>query len=145
MLSAEMLLESFGLIDFTDYQNWSLCHEGGFDVLVYSYARMVRKKVYIYNCDKKVSKIEYFDRSGEIYAVVELDKYIEIYDGASIASSIKVTSRVDGGVEDVFSIKIKSAKRTDYGDTQQEKLFARPPERGYKNIYRIIEGRMIEQ
>ena len=144
-LSPEVLLEAFGLVDFSDYQNWSLRHEGAFDVLVHGSGGVVRKKIYVYNCDKKVSKIEYFDSSGEIYVVVELEKYIEIYDGVLVASYITITSRVDEGVEDVFAIRIKSAQRTDYGDAQQEKLFARPPERGYKKIYRIIEGRMIEQ
>ena len=145
MLSPRILLEAFGIIDTADFSQWSLAHQGPFDVLLQSSGAGVTKKVYIYNCDKRIAKIEYFDATGRIAAVVELEKYITVSDDFYIPSSIKLTSKPDKDTEQIFTIKVNSAKRTDYNGIQQQKLFSRPQTRGFENIYTIINGDFFKQ
>ena len=144
---SKTLVEALGIVEVVDEKNWSLSNEGAFDVLVKRNDEGgIIKKIYINCYDYLVRKIVYFDAGGKAVAVAELDKYKEVSKEFFVPTAIRVIMRGEGGVHDSASItlSLKSVKSTVFTEKQRNLFFNRPKTKGYKHIYRIIGGRMIE-
>ncbi|GAH93151.1 unnamed protein product, partial [marine sediment metagenome] len=85
--------------------------EGAFDVLTQRNNQgSIIKKVYIYNCNYRVSKIEYFDEDEQTVAVTELYKYKEVSEGCFVPRAIKITTHAQEAQKDSLRIRLKSVK-----------------------------------
>lgn len=145
-ISPKILLEAVGIIEVDDRENWSLSKEGVFDVLTKrGKAGSIIKKIYIYNCDRRVRKIEYFGDNEQIAVILELDEYRDIYKGVSVPRVIKAVSFNSDGTEDSFRITLDSIRQQDFSEKLCKALFTRPEPKGFKHIYRIIDDQVVEQ
>jgi hypothetical protein len=108
---------------------------------------VVIKKIYIYSCDYRMRRIEFFNRDGQAVAGAELDRYEEVSDGFFIPSLIKVTTYAQETGESSLSITLdlKSIKPATITEPQRNVLFRLPQLRGFTNVYRIVNGKWIEQ
>lgn len=151
LVSPKLLLEAMGVVSIDSQQenqlNWLLSNEGIFDVLVGRNEQgAIIKKIYIYCCDYLVRKIEYFQGNGQLAMVAELDRYKQFGDDFFVPRVIKIAN-LTKNTEGIFSITInlKSIKPAKFTDKQRSRLFIRPSPKGFKHIYRIINGNVIEQ
>ncbi|UCF44478.1 MAG: hypothetical protein JSV99_06100 [Planctomycetota bacterium] len=149
MISPKLLLDGLGIVTVdTDEGSWRLSNEGGFDVLAaHSNQGVVEKRIYADCCDYMVAKIEYFDANGQAVALVELSKYKEILEGFFVPSGIKITTYGEQAAEDSVEVtfSLSSIKPASFTDRQRDRLFTRPEPRGFEHIYKIVDGKMIEQ
>jgi len=146
MISPELVLEALGIVEVSGEEDWSLSNEGVFDVLTKRNEQNgVIKKMYVYSCDYLVRRIEYFDANGQALVIAELGKYKEVSKGFFVPAVIKIVRRTDGDSEDSFKITLGSVKPVNFSEKQKRLIFARPKPRGFKHIYKIIDGEMIEQ
>lgn len=149
MISPKLVLEGLGIVAVdSDQGNWSLSNEHGFDVLTRNNNQgMIQKRIYVDCCDYMIEKIECFDASGKAIAVVELSKYKEVIEGFFVPAGIKITTYGEQAVEDSVEVNfsLKSIKAANFTDRQHDRLFTRPEPRGFENIYKIVDGEMIEQ
>ena len=142
-ISPKILLEAFGIIGVDGQESWSLSNDGGFDILTKRNSRgMIIKKVHIYNCDYRISKIEYFGDNGQAVVVMELGEYKDVCAGVLVPKVIKIISFNGNGTEDSFRITLRSVKAVEFN---KKIFFNRPEPRGFKHIYKIIDGEMVEQ
>ena len=147
MISPKLVLEALGIAEFGGGESWSLSNEGAFDVLTKRDSRgVVIKKVYIFNCDHLVSKIEYFGADGQVAAIMELGKYEEVSEWFSAPAVIKIVSHTAESAGDLVSITIslKSIRPVEFTDKQRRHLFTRPEPRGFRHIYKIVGGNIIK-
>lgn len=147
VLSPKIVLEAIGIAAVDGEQgDWSLSNEGPFDVLTRrSDTGLAAKKIYIYNCDYLVRKIEYFNEFGQVEIVAELARYKEVVEGFSAPTIIKVVTHTGRGKADSVKITLKSIKPAKITKKQSEFLFTCPPPRGFKNVYEVVNGKWIEQ
>ena len=145
MISPRLVLEALGVAAVGDEGKWLLSNEGAFDVLTKQEGGVETKKIYINNCDYLVRKIEYFDDDGRATVVTELDKYKKISKDFSVPSVIKIINRTDSNKEDSVQITLSSVKPANFTDKQRKRLFIRPEPQGFKHIYKIVDGNVIEQ
>jgi hypothetical protein len=147
VINPRTLLESLGIGEVETQQDWSLSNEGPYDVIAKKRDDVVTKKIYIYSCDYRVRRIEFFNKDGVSVAEAELDRYEEVSDGFSIPSLIKVTTYAEETGEVSFSItlNLKSVKPAKITGPQRKVLFKLPPHRGFTNFYRVINGKWIKQ
>lgn len=141
------LLESLGMGGVKTQRNWSLSNEGPYDIIANKQGDVVVKKIYVYSCDYRVRRIEFFNEDGVSVADAELDSYEQVSDDFFIPSLIKVTTYAEetGEVAFVITLDLKSVKPAKITAPQQKVLFKLPPQRGFTNIYRIINGKWIKQ
>jgi len=147
MLNPRTLLEALGIWEIDTRQNWSLTNEGAYDILSEKENGVITKKIYIYSCEYRVRRIEFFDSDGRPVAAAELDKYREVSDDFFVPSVIEVTSQ-GGNTEDSFSIKInlQSIKPAEITEQRRTILFKRQEKpRGFKHVRQIIGGKWIEE
>jgi hypothetical protein len=168
MISPRLVLEALGISAFAnatadkpaagDIEGWSLSKEGAFDVLTKREGGAKTRKIYINNgstgspsraksrdCDYLVRRVEYFDDDGRATVVTELDKYKELIKGFFVPTFIKIMNRTDRNKEDSVQITLSSVKPANFTDKQRKRLFIRPQEQGVKHIYKIVDGKIIEQ
>ena len=147
IIDPKTLLEALGFVDLSDRENWSLSSDGPFDILTGQDNGRVVKKIYVSNCDYLVRKIEYFDIKGQTAAVAELNKYKQLAEGFFVPHSIKIINCPDGDMQNSIGITLTltSVKPATFTDKQRNRLFNRPQPRGFKHIYRSIDGKIIEQ
>jgi hypothetical protein len=147
VINPKTLLESLGIGEIEPRQDWSLSNEGPYDVISKQERNVVIKKIYVYSCDYRVRRIEFFNRDGVPIADAELDKYEEVSDGFFIPSLIKVTTYARETEEALLSVTLvlQSIKPVKITEPQQNVLFRLPQPRGFINVYRIINGKWIEQ
>lgn len=148
MFVPKTLDEALGIVEVVDEKGWSLAKEDGFDVLVWRDSKgRIAKKIFINRQDYLTRKIEYFNVSGEAAAVAEFDRYKEVSKDFYFPTSINIIMRGGGGDDDSASIilNLKSVKSESFSEIQRNALFNLPPTKGYKNIYRIIDGHMVEE
>jgi len=144
VLNPSVVLDAFGSVDFR-LGDWSLTH-GHYDILwLHNDKAVLLKRVYIETCDYRVVKIEYFDPSGAIAATAEFSDYKEVTEGYFVPESIKITVLVADGIEDSAQITLSSIKPARFNADQRQRLFVRPPPRGFEHIYEIINGNASEQ
>ena len=147
IINPKTLLESFGIGDIESTQDWALSNEGPYDIITKKQQDVVIKKIYIYSCDYRVRRIEFFNEDGVPVADAELDRYEEVSDGFSIPSLIKVTAYDEetGEASLTITLNLKSIKQATITGPRRKLLFKRFPQRGFQNIYRIINGKWIKQ
>ena len=148
MFVPKTLDEAFGIVEVSDEKAWSLSKEDNFDVLVRgNNNRGIDKKIYINRQDYLVRKIEYFDVNGEAVAIAELDRYREVSKEFFVPASIKIIMYGEEGSDGSASIRLSlsSAKSESFTEIRRNNLFNRPGTSGYKNIFRIVNGQMVEQ
>ena len=145
MISPRLVLEALGTAAVGGEDSWSLSKDGAFDVLTKQEGGVEAKKIYINNCDYLVRKIEYFD-GGRVAVNMELDRYKEISKSFFVPSVVKIVNRASGSnKEDSVQITLSSVKPANFTDKQRERLFIRPQAQGFKQIYEIIDGKIVEQ
>jgi len=146
MLNPKTLLEAFGIVTADEGEGWSLSNKGPFDVLTRRNIQgRIIKKVYIYNCNYQVFKIEYFNPNGKVVVATELHKYKEFYKGFFVPRIIKITTNTEKGCEDSVTIYLNSVKQDKFDREKQNIYFNPRKPKGFKHIYKIINGNMIEQ
>jgi len=147
VINPRTLLESLGIEEVEAQQDWSLSNEGPYDIIAKRQEGIVIKKIYIYSCDYRVRKIEFFDRDGQAVADAELEKYKEVSDGFSIPSSIKIKTYAQETGEAPLSItlNLKSIKPATITELRRKALFGLPKPRGFKHMYRIVNGKRFEE
>jgi hypothetical protein len=148
MFVPKTLDEALGIVEVVDEEEWTFFKEGDFDVLVRrDNENRIVKKIYINRRDYLTRRIEYFDVNGKAAAIAELDRYKEVSKDFYFPTSISIIMRGGGGDDDSASIilNLQSVKSASFTETQRNALFNPPPTKGYKNIYRIIDGHMVEE
>ena len=148
MFVPKTLDEALGIVEVSDEKDWSLSKEDSFDVLVRgNNNRGIDKKIYISRKDYLVRKIEYFDVNGKTMAVAELDRYRDVSKEFFVPASIKIIMYGEEGSDGSATIKLSltSVKSESFTEIRRSILFNRPPTKGYKHIYKIIDGSMVEQ
>jgi len=146
VINPTLLLEAIGIIELDTGGDWSLSNRGAFDVLAKRQAAEIVKKVYVYNCDHLVRKIEYCNADGEVLVLTELAKYKAVSEAFWVPSVINIVRHRQGGRSDSVSIKFGSIKPVKLTGKQRSRLFYRPKPDGFKHIYKLDENcDMIEQ
>jgi hypothetical protein len=144
-VSPRVVLEAFGSVDMSR-GDWMLSRDGGLDLLILRNDRgIIIQKIYIESCDYVVTKIERFDESGDIYLKAEFAGYEKTAEGFLTLSRIKIVAVSEEGGEDFADISLSSVKTTELSGQQRQRLFVRPLPRGFDHIYRVIDGKPIEQ
>jgi len=144
-LSPAMMLEGFSAADIRD-GDWTLTRIGDFDVLVLRGERgNILKRVYVEPCNYVVAKVEHFDSAGGIVARAEFADHKQVAEGFLVPAIIRITALVDDGSEDSVEISLVSVRTTQLNDQQRQRLFARPPPRGFDHVYKTIDGDVVEQ
>jgi hypothetical protein len=145
LISPKLVLESLGAAAVGDEQEWALSNEGAFDVLTKQDDGIETKKIYINNCDYLVRKIEYFGGNGRAAIIVELDKYKEISKNFFVPGVVRIVNLADGNKKNSAQITLSSVKSINFTAKQRGRLFVRPQPQGFKHIYKIVDGNIIEQ
>jgi hypothetical protein len=145
MISPRLVLEALGAAEVGDEEGWSLSKEGSFDVLTKRESGVETKKVYINTCDYLVRKIEYLGEDGKAIIVMELDNYKEISKNFFVPGVVRIVNIAGGNKGDSIQITLGSVKPMEFTDKQRERLFIRPQEQGFKQVYEIIDGKIVEQ
>jgi hypothetical protein len=147
VINPRTLLESLGIGEIEPQKDWSLSNEGPYDVIAKREQDVVIKKIYIYSCDYRVRKIEFFSRDGQIVADAELDRYKEVSDGFFIPSLIKVTTYSRETGESLLSITLdlNSIKPATITEPKRNILFKHTPPKGITTVYRVVNGKWFEQ
>jgi hypothetical protein len=150
VISPKIMLEALGTAaadsNEPDEKNWSLSKENGFDVLTNrSDGGQVIKKLYISNCDYLVRRIEYFYTSGETMVTAELEEYKEVLKGIFVPAAVKITTRAGVNRGDSVKIALDSVKKAEFPEKLRNRIFTRPDPQGFKHIYKVIDGNIIEQ
>ncbi len=146
----DILLEALGVVSAGSYaqmQYWSLTNEGAFDVLTKRNDEgAIVKKVYIYSCDYRVARIEYYDEEEDRAVVVaKLGKHKKVAGEFLVPSDIKITTYGENGKENSVTLTLGSPKPKEFTEQQQRGLFERRPPRGFKNVSVIVGGQLVEQ
>ncbi|MFH1718830.1 MAG: hypothetical protein ABIF19_15855 [Planctomycetota bacterium] len=146
VMNPRTLLEALGIWEVDTEQDWSLSNEGAFDILSKREHGVVTKKIYVYSCEYRVRRIEFFDSNGRPVAGAELDKYEEVSDGFFVPSVIEVTTQ-GRQTEDSLSITInlQSVKPAEITEQRRNLLFGRQKPRGFKHVRQIVGGKWIEE
>jgi hypothetical protein len=144
-IDPRVVLEAFGAMEAGYGQDWSLSVEGPFDVLTMrgKEGKLV-KKVYVYNCDYRVSRIEYYDEAGQVAVEAELWNYRKVSEGFWVPRVIRISNLSGGKKRDSIRITLKSVREFEYTDEVRRKIFGRRQPRGFKHELRIIDGEAVE-
>jgi hypothetical protein len=147
MINPRTLLEALGIEEIDTEQDWSLSNKGPYDILTKRERGIIAKKIYVFSCDYRVRKIEFFDSDGQVAAVAELDRYEEVSDGFFIPALIKVTtySRSDRDKPFTVTLNLQRIRPTEIKDQQRNYLFTRREPKGFKNIGRIVNGKWVDE
>jgi hypothetical protein len=149
MISPRIVLEAIGIISIDGYRSsgkdWFLTKEKNIDILTkYSSEGQVIRKIYINSCDYRIRKIEHFI-DGIIVAVAELGNYKEIQKGVFVPGSIRITNLSGPNRGDGVRITLGSIRAAEFPEKVRSRLFTRPQPKGFKHIYKVVGGRIIEQ
>jgi len=141
-----IFLDAFGSISFDNASDWSLSNNGPFDILTQRSQGKVIKKIYIYCCDYRIRKIEYFDSSEIPAATLELWNYSNYFEGCSFASQMLIRLSNPQQKEDSFKINFGTVKSLEYTNEKKDVFFQKPANLdGFENIYQVINGKLIKQ
>jgi len=145
LLSPELVLESLGIVRIDRSENWKLSNEGVFDVLtLVDEAGRSLKKIYIYCCDYRVRKIEYFDQTGETVVREELE-YRKDFAGLSVPSVINIVTHQAEDEEYSFRIRLDSVRPFEFTPKRIDVIFGKPEPKGFNRIVRIAGDRSYEE
>ncbi len=138
-IDPKALLDALGIAQIDTNANWTLSNEGPYDILTKTIQGTINKKLYIYCCDYRVRKIEYYDNQGKLLAIVKLDNYTEVSPGFFIPFSIAINS-VTKNIEDTLNLEIKLDSVKPATDKQKSFKIVRPELEGFDHIYQVING-----
>ena len=146
-INPKTLLEALGIGEIDTDQDWSLSNKGPYDILTKHERGAIAKKIYIFNCDYRVRKIEFFGSNGKVAAVAELDKYEQVSEGFFIPSLIKATTYNQGDRKKpfTFTLSLEYIRPTKISEPQRKYLFTRRPSEGFKHVGRIVNGKWIDE
>jgi hypothetical protein len=144
MINPKTMLEALGIAQIDANAIWSLENEGAYDVLTKTVRGAVNKKLYIYCCDYRVRKIQYYDSNGKPVVLAKLDKYKEVSPGFFIPFSIEINS-LSENIEETFNIEIKLDSINPATEKQENYKIIRPKTPNLDHIYQVIDGQWIEQ
>lgn len=143
-ISPAVLLEALGSVG-VPADDWSLTH-GRLDVLwLHSEQGTLLKRIFIEPCDYVVTKIEYFDSTGKIAATAEFSAHRMLAEGFFVPTRIKIIDSAEGKNKNSAEISLASVSITQLNEQQRQRLFVRPPPRGFDHVYQIINGAAVEQ
>ena len=144
-VSPMIALEAFSSVDI-HHGDWTLNRDGNLDLLILRNDHgVILQKIYIEPCDYVVTKMERFDESGDIYLKAEFAGYEKTAEGFLTPSRIKIVAVSKKGDEDSADISLAFVKPTELSAQQRQRLFVKPLSRGFDHIYRVIDGKAIEQ
>jgi len=146
-INPRTLLESLGIGETQTSEGWSLSNKGPFDILTKTEQGVITRKMYVYSCDYRVRKIEFFGADGRVVARAELEDYQEVSNGFFVPATIKITTLGRDRREDSLSITLNpnSIKPTELAEPQRKFLFEPRKPQGIKNVRRIVHGRLVEE
>ena len=150
VVSPKIVLEAFGILTMggqgTGGETWRLAKEGAYDVLTShdEDGRMLRR-IYVYNCDYLVRRIEYMDKTEQVAVVAELGGYRRVAEGFLAPTTIMVSKRTGDGRDDSIKITLSSLEPAAFSEKVQNRIFSRPKSQGFKHVYRVADGNMIEE
>ena len=144
-INPRTLLESLGIGEAQTSEGWSLSNKGPFDILTKAEQGMITRKMYVYSCDYRVIKIEFFDANGRVSARAELEDYREVSDGFFVPAVIKITTQGRDRKEDSLSITLNpgSMKPAEITEPRRKALFTLPSQKGFKNVRKIVNGKLV--
>jgi hypothetical protein len=150
MMSPRVVLEALGVVAEPAHEPnaalWSLQNKGAYDVLTRrDEMGHVAKRVYVYTCDYRVHKIEYFDRYGKVAAVANLGDYRPVTPEFSVPTRIAVESVAPDRQKDSLTIDLTSTRLMQFNEKQRERLFVPPDPEKFENTYRYEDGRWVRQ
>jgi len=143
LLSPKILRQAFGIIEVNDTKAWTLASDRYMDVLTKrNEQNRLLERIQIDNCNYQVRQIEYFDADEKIYAVLKLDDYRAVDANMAVPAKIKIVKPGNNDTAETFEISLRSIK-------PQEKIkstiFTRPGTKRFKNIYKMTNGKALEQ
>jgi hypothetical protein len=144
LINPKTLLEALGIAQMDTNANWSLSNEQGYDVLTKTVQGNVTKKIYIYCCDYRIKKIEYYDNQGKPVALAKLGKYREVSPGFFIPFSIAINS-MSKNIEETFNLEITLDSINPATEKQKGFSIVRPKVEKLDHIYQVINGQWFEQ
>jgi len=146
-INPRTLLESLGIGELQTDEGWSLSNQGAFDVLTKQEQGVITRRIYVYSCDYRIRKIEFFGADGRVAARAELDDYREVSNGFFVPATIKVATQGRDRKEDSLNITLNpgSIKPVEMAEAQRKYLFERRPPQGFKHVNRIVNGKWIEE
>ena len=146
-INPRTLLESLGIGETQTEEGWSLSNKGPFDILTKTEGGVTTRKMYVYSCDYRVRKIEFFGADGRVVARAELENYQEVSNGFFVPANIRITTLGRDHREDSLSVTLSptSMKPAEITEPRRKVLFEQPPQKGFKNMRRIIHGRLVEE
>ena len=138
-IAPKLLLEALGITHITPEDNWSLSKEVGFDVLSKRSSNTITQKIYINNCDYRISRIEYFNSAGKQTIVTKLGKYKQVTKGFFVPGLIEITNQTKDKSNDSFSLtfELSSVKTMDFTEKKRDIFFTRPEPKGFNNVLTI--------
>ena len=145
MISPGLILEALGIMNIGDEENWSVSRTGAFDVLTKHEGDAETQKVYVAVDGGMVRKIVYLQANGKAMAVTELDKYKEVAESFYVPYFVKIITPSEEGEPVSVVLNLTSAKPASFTEEQEDNLFQRRKPKGFKHIYELINGEMIEQ
>ena len=118
-----------------------------FDILTKREQGTIVKKIYVYSCEYRVRRIEFFDLKGQAAARAELDKYTEVSEGFFVPTWIEVTTYDRNNAEDPLGItlNLRSIRPAKMTKALRSHLFGHPQPQGFKYVYKVVNGKWIEQ
>ncbi len=145
LINPRTLLEALGIGEIETERDWSLSNKGPYDILTKREGGAITKKIYIFSCDYRVRKIEFFDPQGQVAAVAELDRYEQVSEGFFVPALTKVTtySESDRKKPLSFTLDLHRIRPTKVTELQRDYLFRRPSAKGFKKVVRVVNGEWI--
>lgn len=145
-INPRTLLESLGIGEAQTGEGWSLSNKGPFDILTKVEQGAITRKMYVYSCDYRVRKIEFFDADGRVTARAELADYREVSNGFFVPAVIKITTQGRDRKEDALSITLNpgSIKPAEITEPRRKALFTLPSQKGFTNVRKIVNGKLVQ-
>ncbi|MBN1807397.1 MAG: hypothetical protein JW837_19275 [Sedimentisphaerales bacterium] len=146
MINPRTLFEALGFLEIESNKNWSLSSKGIYDVLTQRNRGVIVKKMHISKHGYLISKIEYFNSTGQALAMAELKNYRKLAEGFYVPASISIiTYKQDDGAEPLgITFDLSTIKPKELSERQQT-VFERPPAQGFDNILRSEGGKWIKE
>ena len=150
LFNPRVMLEGLGIADVGEggEADWSLTNEGPFDILALrDMAGTLVKKVYVYNCDYVVRKIEYYDLYGHPEMTVELGRYVQVTEDFSVPTEITVLYLKDME-ENSARFTLSRPKVKSFTERQRSILFnPLSPDKidGYENRLELVDGEWVDR
>jgi len=147
MISPRQVLEALGMVEVGSVKDWSVADKGSISVLIKRDKQgKTVKKIYIHDRrDYLIRRIVYFNENGQVAVIAQLDEYKQVLKDFFVPTAIVISKLAEVGGEGSARIKLRSIKTIKFNDEQRRRLFSRPPPRGFKNIYQLIDGNIIKQ